>query len=94
MYDKSQRPNMCCDWDGDKERWVIDLSTISRVWEINGLDWAAYCDERDKTWVRHIKYPVTERDLDLMVTLSRLPDVKYEFGWSAGELFYKEKLND
>jgi hypothetical protein len=48
------------------------------------VNWAEF--KEDKSWVKHVVYPVSSSELDRLAELSRDPKCHYNIGWSMGEL--------
>lgn len=66
----------------------LNISTLKTVEDLEKVDWKLYTDKTYKTWVRSIKYPVSEDDLNRVCDLSD-KSTKLRLGWSSGDLYVK-----
>lgn len=66
-----------------KEQPKLDLAKINTVSDLLRVNWPLYMDSFHKEYVRYIKYPVTQKNLDKLCELSN------GFWNSGGELFIK-----
>ena len=90
------------DWEGaffedqrraDKEdvAWrggMLDIAKITTLEELDDIAWEKYLE--DKSWLKFIKYPVSQRDLDRVCALSRESDTVILRN-SMGDLYYYER---
>lgn len=68
----------------------LDLTTLNTVMDLESIKWSDYFgsthNDSVNGWVKHIKYPVAQRDLDRVCKMSKRSD-KIRLNWNAGELF-------
>jgi len=72
---------------------VLDLATLNTVEDLESVKWSDYFGDmhNDGTngWVKNIKYPVKQNDLNRVCKLSQESD-KIRLSWNMGELFVKQ----
>ena len=73
------------------ERELLDLRTLKTVEDIDNTDFSKFADERFKSWVRHIVYPVAQDDLNRVCNLSMEEGCKIGLSWSMGDLYYRDR---
>lgn len=66
----------------------LDTTQLKTVEDIEAINWFGFCDPSYKRWVRHIKYPVAQKELDRVCELSRGSD-KVRFTNSMGDLYVR-----
>lgn len=71
---------------------TLDITKVKTVEDLNSVDFNKYADKRFSEWVRHINYPVKQKDLYRVCDLSTKTGSKVILGWSMGELFYKVRI--
>jgi len=69
---------------------LLDITTLKTVEDINAADFSKFADDKYKTWVRHIVYPVRQKELDRVCELATKSD-KIGLKWSMGDLFFRSK---
>lgn len=71
-----------------EKKW-LDITKLLTVEDLNNTPWEDYVDNGLKTWVRYIKYPVAQSELDRISELSfEDKDSLVKLTWNMGELFF------
>lgn len=72
---------------------ILDLAKLNTVENLESIVWSDYfCDVHNNGtdgWVKNIKYPVKQSDLDRVCELSQQSD-KIRLSWNIGELFVRQ----
>ena len=50
---------------------ILDLSQLLTIDDIKNTNFNNYLDNNNKQWVRHIKYPVTQKEFERINLLSK-----------------------
>lgn len=66
---------------------LLNLKNIKTAKDINKVDWKKYLDSHHDNWVRHIKYPVEQKEFDRINKLSKSPESKVLLQDSMGDLY-------
>lgn len=70
----------------------LDISLIKSIKDLNTINFSKYLDNSHKDWIRNIKYPVSQDDLNRVCNLSENLESKILLYNSMGELFIKQQI--
>lgn len=70
---------------------LLNLKNIKTAKDINEVDWKKYLDSHHDNWVRHIKYPIEQKEFDRIYKLSKDPESKVLLQDYYGELYIAVK---
>jgi len=75
--------------ESQSEQQRLDITVIKSVIQLNGIKWENFLDTTHPYWVRYIKYPVAQKDLDLICELSDNIFSMVRLNNSQGELYWR-----